>query len=66
MKKKTQKLALHRETVRNLDESSLTEAKGGTGWTHDEGQCATSCRCLDFVDTFSSDCTAYCPYTSQG
>jgi len=63
MKKK--KLALHRETVRNLDDTSLTEARGGT-WTHGGGECATTCRCLDFQDTFSGDCSVGCPYTSEG
>jgi len=66
MKKRTKKLALHRETVCKLDDSSLTEVQGGTGWTHDPGQCATTCRCLDFYDTFSGDCTQGCPYTSEG
>jgi hypothetical protein len=63
MKKRGKKLSLHRETVRNLDESRLQGVAGGG--TYDEGQCRTSCRCLDHPDTFSSDCTAHCPLTSM-
>jgi hypothetical protein len=66
MKKKTKKLALYRETVRNLDDAVLTEAQGGTGWTHGGPECAGTCRCLDFQDTFSGDCSIGCPYTSEG
>lgn len=66
MKKKTKKLALHRETVRNLDDSGLKDVQGGTGWTHGGFGCATTCRCHDFIDTFSGDCTVDCPNTSEG
>jgi hypothetical protein len=66
MKKKNKRLTLHRETVRQLDASGLKEVVGGTGYTHNPDQCRTSCACLDFQDTFSSDCTAGCPATSLG
>ena len=66
MKKKTKRLALHRETVRNLDDSGLKGAVGGTLYTRTGTQCATSCQCVDYTDTFSADCTAGCPATSQG
>ena len=66
MKKRNKRLTLHRETLRSLDEARLQEAVGGTGFTHDPGQCRTSCVCLDFPDTFSADCTAGCPATSMG
>lgn len=65
MKKRNQRLALHRETIRNLDESRLRAVAAGTsGYTHYEEGCRTSCACLDFQDTFSSNCTAGCPATS--
>jgi hypothetical protein len=66
MKKKNKRLALHRETVRNLDDSGLQKAAGGTLFTRTGAQCGTSCRCIDYPDTFSADCTAECPATSEG
>ena len=66
MKKKSKRLALHRETVRNLEASGLKGVVGGTGYTHQEDMCRTSCACLDFQDTFSANCTAGCPATSLG
>jgi hypothetical protein len=66
MKKKARKLSLHRETVGKLDPSHLRGVVGGTGYTHDYAACGTSCRCRDFVDTFSAECTLECPQTSQG
>lgn len=67
MKKRAKRLTLHRETVRNLDESYLPEIRGGTGgWTYNPFQCGTTCRCFDHPDTFSADCTAGCPHTSEG
>jgi hypothetical protein len=65
MRKSNKRLTLHRETLRSLDEVRLQGAVGGTGFTHDPGNCRTSCRCLDFMDTFSADCTAGCPATSM-
>jgi formate-dependent nitrite reductase cytochrome c552 subunit len=65
MKKKSKRLALHRETVRNLDDIGLKGVVGGT-WTRTGPQCATSCQCIDYQDTFSADCTADCPTTSLG
>jgi hypothetical protein len=65
MKKTNKRLTLHRETLRNLDEALLRSAAGGTGFTHDPNACRTSCACLDFIDTFSADCTAGCPATSK-
>jgi hypothetical protein len=66
MKKRQKKLALYRETVLNLDPSRLQGVAGGTGYTHNENLCGTTCRCLDFPDTFSADCTPGCPATSLG
>ena len=65
MKKKSKRLSLHRETLRNLEEPGLRAAVGGN-FTYDYAQCGTSCRCRDNVDTFSADCTAECPFTSNG
>jgi len=66
MKKKSKRLTLHRETVRRLDEAGLHGVVGGTLWTRTGPQCATSCHCVDYQDTFSGDCTVDCPTTSQG
>lgn len=67
MKKHTKRLALHRETLRRLnDESKLRGAVGGSGFTYDPGNCGTTCRCFDHPDTFSATCTAGCPATSNG
>lgn len=66
MKKRAKRLSLHRETVRNLDPARLDGVVGGTGYTHDPGACGTTCRCLDFQDTFSAECTFDCPQTSMG
>lgn len=65
MRKKNKRLALHRETLRNLDESNLQAVVGGSN-TYCAEACGTTCRCLDNLDTFSADCTAGCPFTSQG
>lgn len=66
MKKRQKKLALYRETVLNLDQSRLEGvAGGGSGYTHNEQNCRTSCVCLDFPDTFSWFCTQACPETSK-
>jgi hypothetical protein len=65
-RKKSNRLALHRETVRNLDDAGLQGVVGGTFYTRTESQCNTSCRCIDYQDTFSSGCTADCPTTSLG
>lgn len=64
MKKKSKRLALHRETLRNLEEPGLKGVAGGQ--TYDYAGCGTSCRCRDNIDTFSADCTAECPLTSNG
>jgi hypothetical protein len=66
MRKKSKRLALHRETLRNLDEGGLKTAVGGTLWTRTGPGCATSCQCIEYPDTFSADCTAGCPTTSLG
>ncbi len=66
MKKRQKKLALYRETVLALDPSRLQGvAAAGSGYTHNEQGCRTSCVCLDFPDTFSWDCTVACPETSK-
>jgi|tagenome__1003787_1003787.scaffolds.fasta_scaffold13892089_2 hypothetical protein len=65
MRKKNKRLALHRETVRNLDNAGLQGVVGGT-YTRTGPQCATSCHCPDQQDTFSADCTVDCPTTSLG
>lgn len=64
MKKRSKRLALHRETLRNLNEQGLKKVAGG--FTYDYAGCGTSCRCRDNVDTFSADCTIECPTTSLG
>ncbi len=66
MKKKSKRLSLHRETLRKLDEAGLQGVVGGTFYTRTGPQCGTSCRCVDYQDTFSADCTVECPATSQG
>lgn len=65
MKKRNKRLALHRETLRNLEERGLRRAVGGAQ-TYDYAGCATSCLCLDDQGTFSSACTTICPTTSNG
>jgi hypothetical protein len=65
MRKKNKRLALHRETVRTLDNAGLQGVVGGT-YTRTGSGCASSCHCPDYVDTFSADCTADCPTTSLG
>ncbi|HEY2296048.1 MAG TPA: hypothetical protein VGM86_35565 [Thermoanaerobaculia bacterium] len=63
MRKKSKRLALHRETVRHLDEVGLQGVAGGTDYTR---TCGGTCACIDYPDTFSADCTAGCPTTSLG
>jgi hypothetical protein len=65
MKKRSRKLNLSRETLRNLNAAQLKEAAGGS-FTYDPGACGTTCRCLDHPDTFSATCTSGCPATSLG
>lgn len=65
MKKRSRKLNLSRETLRNLNAAQLKEAAGGL-FTYDPGACGTTCRCLDHPDTFSAACTFECPTTSLG
>jgi hypothetical protein len=63
MKKQTRKLALHRETLRDLDGEILGGIAVGGGYTYNIWQCGTSCDCLDSPGTFSAYCTEECPTT---
>lgn len=58
MRKKSRKLSLHRETLRNLQASDLRRVAGG-----ETNEILTTCACTDTCNTDCGGCTTSCGCT---